>query len=41
MADPDTGGMITITCDGVSAELQDRTCLADPGVGNCSAGTCP
>jgi hypothetical protein len=40
LADPNDGGLVTVTCDGVTADLQDRSCLVDPGVGNCAAGTC-
>jgi hypothetical protein len=39
-ADPDDGGLVTITCENTTTPLQDRRCLADPGIALCPPGPC-
>jgi hypothetical protein len=39
-ADPDDGGLVNVTCEGTTVPLQDRRCLADPGIGICPPGPC-
>jgi hypothetical protein len=39
-ADPDDGGLVTITCENTTTPLQDRRCLADPSIGQCPPGPC-
>jgi hypothetical protein len=37
---PGLNGRIDISCDGVTTQLQDRTCLAAPGAETCAPGIC-